>query len=215
LKIAFYDRFHMSLREPKNKFLGLFAAFLMVAGGLQLRAEEAAEDPWPHWLNIYTYAGSGGFSAVEILKFSSQEKENYSGGRPVLCRLPGWEQLPVKGWLRDPQTGQSVGYALHVVEENQFLALTGADAGQVQAIRSQLMATNPTVLYAELPNTGGRVLPGTLKAFLTQIAQKWVGGLEFIESTFEPPVWRTAPIKSEIKRMTVEQWNAKALEGGE
>jgi hypothetical protein len=205
----------MSKCEPKNKFLGLFAAFLMIAGGLQLGAEEGAEDPWPHWLNIYTYTGSGGFSGVEFFKFSSNEAENYSGGKPVLCRLTGWEQMPRQGWLRNPQTGQSVGYAIQVVEEDQFAALMGSNSGQVQALKSQLMATNPTAFYAEIPGLG-KALPPSLKQFMAEIGSKWATtGLECIESTFEPPVRRTVPIKSEIKRMSVEQWNAKALEGTE
>jgi hypothetical protein len=183
---------------------------LTVAEQRQLEAEE---DSWPHWLNIYTLAGSGGFSAIEFFKFSSNETENYSGGRPVLCKWNGLEQLPTQGWLRNAQTGQSVGYAIHVVENDQFVALTGASSSVVQNIRAQLMANGSAVFFAELPNTGERALPGTLKDFMNHIGTKWAaGGLEFIESTFQPPVWRTVPLKTEIKRMSVQEWNQKVAE---
>jgi hypothetical protein len=228
--LASYNRLHMTLCKRKSEsrtewslavaflVLGLLACTVNISAKAetenQSKASEVVEDPWPHCLNIYTYTGSGGFSGIEFFKFSSQEEQNYSGGKPVLCKLSGWEQLPARGWLRNPQTGQSVVYAIQVVDEAQFATLIGSNSAQIQAIKSQLMAANSTAFYAELPGPG-RILPTSLKQFMNELGAKWAtAGLEAIESDFQPPVWRTAPTKSEIRRLSVEQWNQKALEAG-
>jgi hypothetical protein len=171
---------------------------------------EAQESPWPDWINVYSFPEAPDICVFQFTKFSIRENGSYICEHTTFSNLKSTSQLPPLGAIKDLQSERTVSYSLQQGDLSHFLSAYGTSA---EVVRQQLNARGgaPAFVPAASPQT--KPFPVELRDFMENLGRKWnTDGLEIHEMIYEPPVWRQVPLKQEIKRMSVEQWNQKVEE---
>lgn len=173
--------------------------------------EEAVDwCPWPDFVNI-VYFPSAGFVYMDFIKFSVEENGSYFGDFPVLCAIQGLDKWPATGWIYDPKTGYSCWISVQVGDGKLNLVDYGVNAVAALRLEQSLRASPskfvPIVVDKQKP------FPDRLKIFLEELGPKLSqGSLEVTEYIYVPPVWRKTPLRSSVKRMSVDAWNKQVMD---
>lgn len=173
--------------------------------------EEAVDwCPWPDFVNI-VYFPSAGFVYMDFIKFSVEENGSYFGDFPVLCAIQGLDKWPATGWIYDPKTGYSCWISVQVGEGKLNLVDYGVNAVTALSLEQSLRASPSK--FVPIVVDKGKPFPDRLKVFLEELGPKLSqGSLEVTEYIYVPRVWRKTPLRSSVKRMSVEAWNKQVMD---